>query len=108
MANYEITLAHGETRYVVGVHTEPELDGGMWVFKNEDDSILASYGKNAVAGWRVILGSEMDARSAGNNYNNKESVKMGNNYAVVCLDETGSMTGQEERVVTSMNEYRKS
>ena len=27
------------------------------------------------------------------------------NYAVVCLDETGSMTGQEYRVVTSMNEY---
>lgn len=27
------------------------------------------------------------------------------NYAVVCLDETGSMHGQEERVVTSMNEY---
>ena len=27
------------------------------------------------------------------------------NYAVVCLDETGSMTGQEERVVSSMNEY---
>ncbi len=27
------------------------------------------------------------------------------NYAVVCLDETGSMRGQEHRVVTSMNEY---
>lgn len=27
------------------------------------------------------------------------------NYAVVVLDETGSMAGQEERVVTSMNEY---
>lgn len=27
------------------------------------------------------------------------------NYAVVCLDETGSMHGQEERVVKSMNEY---
>ena len=27
------------------------------------------------------------------------------NYAVICLDETGSMTGQEERVVTSLNEY---
>ncbi len=27
------------------------------------------------------------------------------NYAVVTLDATGSMTGQEERVVTSMNEY---
>ena len=26
------------------------------------------------------------------------------NYAVVCLDETGSMHGQEYRVVTSMNE----
>ena len=27
------------------------------------------------------------------------------NYAVICIDETGSMAGQEERVVTSMNEY---
>ena len=27
------------------------------------------------------------------------------NYAVVCLDETGSMQGQEQRVVTSLNEY---
>ena len=27
------------------------------------------------------------------------------NYAVVTLDATGSMTGQEERVVSSMNEY---
>ena len=27
------------------------------------------------------------------------------NRAVVCLDETGSMRGQEKRVVTSMNEY---
>ena len=27
------------------------------------------------------------------------------NYAVICLDETGSMSGQEERVVTSLNEY---
>lgn len=27
------------------------------------------------------------------------------NYVAVCLDETGSMHGQEERVVTSLNEY---
>ncbi len=27
------------------------------------------------------------------------------NYAAICLDETGSMSGQEERVVTSLNEY---
>ena len=27
------------------------------------------------------------------------------NYAIVCLDETGSMRGQEHRVVTSLNEY---
>ena len=27
------------------------------------------------------------------------------NYALVCLDETGSMRGQEERVVSSLNEY---
>ena len=30
------------------------------------------------------------------------------NYAAICLDETGSMTGQEERVVTSLNEYVRS
>ena len=27
------------------------------------------------------------------------------NYAAICLDETGSMSGQEERVITSLNEY---
>lgn len=27
------------------------------------------------------------------------------NYAAICIDETGSMSGQEERVVTSLNEY---
>ena len=27
------------------------------------------------------------------------------NYAIVCLDETGSMSGQQKRVVTSLNEY---
>ena len=27
------------------------------------------------------------------------------NYAIICLDETGSMRGQEERVTSSLNEY---
>ena len=27
------------------------------------------------------------------------------NHAIVTLDETGSMSGQEHRVVTSLNEY---
>ena len=27
------------------------------------------------------------------------------NYAAICIDETGSMSGQEGRVVTSLNEY---
>ena len=27
------------------------------------------------------------------------------NYAIVCLDETGSMRGQEQRVTSSLNEY---
>ena len=27
------------------------------------------------------------------------------NFAVICLDETGSMRGQEHRVVSALNEY---
>ena len=29
------------------------------------------------------------------------------NHAIVTLDETGSMSGQEHRIVTSLNEYVK-